>query len=97
MKKYKFIYSSHALNDIEDTVRYYNKQQKGLGKRFAAQVQLALRSIKNNPHFATVRYDDVRCARVPKFPYMVHYTIDEQTHQVIIAAVYSTHQQPLGD
>lgn len=97
MKKYKVIFSSHALNDIEDAVSYYNGQQKGFGKKFAAQVQMALKSVKNNPHFASVRYDDVRCAMVPKFPYLVHYTIDEQTRTVIIAAVYSTHQKPLSE
>jgi plasmid stabilization system protein ParE len=97
MKKYKVIYSPHALIDLEDAVYYYNEQQKGLGKRFAGQVQLTLKSIKNNPHFASFRYEDVRCAQVPKFPYLVHYTIDEDTRTVLIAAVYSTHQQPLGE
>jgi plasmid stabilization system protein ParE len=28
MKKYKFIYSPHALTDLEDAVYYYNEQQK---------------------------------------------------------------------
>ena len=60
MKKYKVIYSPHALIDLEDAVYYYNEQQKGLGKRFAAQVQLALKAIKANPHFASFRYEDVR-------------------------------------
>lgn len=62
MKKYKVIFSPHALTDLEDAVYYYNEQQKGLGKRFAGQVQLALKSIKTNPHFASFRYEDVRCA-----------------------------------
>ena len=97
MTRYKVIYSAHALTDLEDAVEYYNGQQKGLGKRFAAQVQLALASIKKNPHFASFRYEDVRCAQVPKFPYLVHYTIDEDSRTVLIAAIYSTHQQPLGE
>ena len=97
MTKYTVIYSPHALTDLEEAVYYYNEQQKGLGKRFAGQVQLALKSIKANPHHASFRYDDVRCAQVPKFPYLVHYTIDEATRTVLIAAVYSTHQQPLGE
>jgi hypothetical protein len=96
MKTYRVNFSPHALADLEDAVCYYNEQQKGLGKRFAGQVQLALKSIKANPHFASFRYDDVRCTQVPKFPYLVHYTIDETTHTVLIAAIYSTHQKPLG-
>jgi hypothetical protein len=52
---------------------------------------------QNNPHFASFRYEDVRCAQVPKFPYLVHYTINEDTRTIFIAAVYSTYQQPLGN
>jgi hypothetical protein len=70
---------------------------EGLGKRFTGQVQLVLKPIKINPHFAYIRYEDVCCAQVPKFPYLVHYTIDEDSRTVLIAAVYSTHQQPLGE
>jgi plasmid stabilization system protein ParE len=66
MTRYKVIYSAHALTDLEDAVYYYNQQQKGLGKRFAPQVQLALASIKKNPHFASFRYSAVpRCRSSP--------------------------------
>jgi plasmid stabilization system protein ParE len=94
MKKYQVIFSPLALNDIEQVVGYYNEQQHGLGKRFAAQVQVTLTAIKKNPFFASVRYDDVRCAQVKKFPFLVHYIIDEDSSIVTIAAVYSTYQEP---
>ncbi|GGA93944.1 type II toxin-antitoxin system RelE/ParE family toxin [Puia dinghuensis] len=97
MTRYKVIYSPHALIDLEDAVYAYNRMQRGLGKRFAAQVQQALRSIKSNPHFASFRYDEVRCAQVPRFPYLVHYTIDEEARIVLIAAIYSTRQKPLWE
>jgi len=38
-----------------------------------------------------------RCAQVPKFPYLVHYTIDETTRTVLIAAVYGTRQEPFWE
>jgi len=44
--------------------------QPGLGKRFASQLLLTLNAIKRNPFFASVRYDDIRCAQVKKFPYL---------------------------
>ena len=68
MKKYKVIYSPHALTDLEDAVYYYNEQQKGLGKRFVAQVQLALKSIKNNhtlPPFVMRMCAAPRCLSSP--------------------------------
>lgn len=94
MKKYQVVFSRLALDDIEQAVTYYNKQQKGLGKRFATQIQVALTAIKRNPFFASIRYENVRCAQVPKFPFLVHYLIDETSATVTIAAVYSTYQQP---
>lgn len=97
MKKYIVVFSPLALNDIEQAVTYYNEHQKGLGKRFALQVQQALSAIKRNPLFASIRYEDIRCAQVSKFPFLIHYKIDEATSTVTIAAVYSTYQQPLWE
>lgn len=73
MKKYRVIFSTRALNDLEDAVYYYNEQQKGLGKRFAGQVQLALKSIKANPHIAPLDTKMCVCAQVLGVLYLVHY------------------------
>ncbi len=94
MKRYTVVFFPLALDDIELTVEYYQKQQAGLGKRFAAQLHLALNAIKRNPFFASVRYDDIRCTAIKKFPYLVHYHIDETELLVTIIAVYPTHKEP---
>jgi hypothetical protein len=95
MRKYKFVFSPHAINDIEQACAYYNEQQKNLGKRFVKQVDTTIESIRQSPFYSGIRYDHVRCAVVPKFPFLIHYTIDEKQKLVTIAAVYNTHQQPL--
>jgi hypothetical protein len=95
MKRFKLQFSPHALNDIEEATAYYNLQQPGLGKRFAKQVLVITQSIKTNPEFASVRYDDIRCAAVAKFPFLVHYTFEKENNLVTILAVYSTYRDPL--
>ena len=95
MKSFTVIFSPVAIDDVEKTVDYYEEQQPGLGKRFAAQLQLTLNVIKRNPFFASVRYDDIRCAAIKKFPYLVHYYIDENELLITIIAVYSTYKEPL--
>lgn len=95
MKNHKIVFSPHAINDIEEATAYYNQHQKGLGKRFVLQVQQTLKRIKTNSFFAAVRYEDVRCAKISTFPFLIHYTIDEINHTIIIASVYSTYRQPL--
>ncbi len=94
MKRYTVVFSPLALDDIEQTVDYYQKQQPELGKRFAAQLQLRLNAIKRNPFFASVRYDDIRCTAIKKFPYLVHYHIEETQLMVTIIAVYPTYKEP---
>ncbi len=94
MRNFAVTFSPLAFEDIEQAFDYYEKQRKGLGDRFTAQLQLTLNSIKNNPFFASVRYDDIRCAQVKKFPYLIHYHIHEKELLVTISAVYPTHKEP---
>ena len=95
MKNFAVIFSPIAIDDAEQAVDYYEEKQAGLGKRFAGQLKNTLNSIKRNPFFASVRYDDIRCAAVKKFPYLVHYHINEKELIVTIVAVYSTYKEPL--
>lgn len=95
MKSYAIIFSLVTFDDVEKVVEYYEEKQTGLGKRFATQLQLTLNSIKSNPFFATIRYDDIRCTSLKKFPYLVHYHINEDEQIITILAVYSTYKEPL--
>lgn len=51
------------------------------------------RILSLNPHFQ-VRYDDVRCLPMKTFPYMIHFIIDEDLHQVVILGVINTFKNP---
>jgi hypothetical protein len=97
MRKYKIVFSIHAIDDVEKACEYYNQEQRNLGKRFVKQVATTINSIRLNPYYSGVRYDDVRCAIIKKFPFLIHYTIEEKNKQITIAAVYSTHQEPLWE
>src|SRR5580658_7060304 len=97
MTRYKVIFSPHALDDIENACEYYNEQQRNLGKRFVKQVESTLQSIRTNPFYTSIRYYTIRCAVVSKFPFLIHYTIDEKDNIITITAVYSTYQEPLWE
>lgn len=94
MKKFRFIYSPLALQDIEEAKDYYEKIQNGLGRKFVSRLQSTVLAIKRNPYFSSIRYDDIRCAQIKRFPYLIHYHINENEFIVIIVAVYSTHREP---
>ena len=97
MKDFSIVFSPFSLEDAEQAVAYYEEQQAGLGKKFALNLQLILNAIKRNPYYTSIRYEDIRCAGIKRFPFLVHYHINEESFQVTIIAVYSTHQEPLGE
>jgi len=61
-----------AHNDIQQGIDYYNLQQKGFGKKFHRAVKKSIFSIRENPFFQ-IRYDEIRCLPVNKFPFMIHF------------------------
>jgi hypothetical protein len=82
-----------ALEDIQEAIYYYNSQQKELGNRFYNEVEKPLELLKRNPFFQ-IRYDDVRCLPIKRFPFMIHFFITENNKIVIIYAVINTHKNP---
>jgi plasmid stabilization system protein ParE len=91
---YKSIILPLAKEDIREAALWYNKQSKGLGKRFTAEVREKVRFIRQNPQASNVRYEDVRTVVLNIFPFMIHYTIDESNKTVIISAVFHTSRDP---
>jgi plasmid stabilization system protein ParE len=83
-----------ARQDIGNAAKWYNERQAGLGKRFTQHVQQKVRFITQNPYAVAVRYDETRTAVLDVFPYMIHFSIDNDKKQLIISAVLSTHRDP---
>ena len=94
MGKYKIVIDSAALQDIQDATDWYNQQSNGLGSRFQKQVKSQVNNLKRNPHSYYVRYNDVRCMLVKKFPFLVHFVINSDEHTVEIFAVIHTSRHP---
>ena len=92
MPKFSIKYAPEALQEIKQIVEYYNRLSAGLGNRFNQQLLAAIKALKNNPHYNSFRYDEVRLAVVDKFPYAAHYTVDGML--VKIQAVLAFKQNP---
>ena len=82
-----------AINDIQSGIDYYDNQQIGLGEKFESTVFDQITSLELNP-FYQIRYDDVRCLPIKSYPYMLHFTVDENQQNVIIRAVLHTSLDP---
>ena len=73
---------------------YYNSLVDGLGLRFKKNLLAAIKILKLNPVYNSFRYDEVRFAIVKKFPYAIHYTIDQTKNIIKIQAVLGFSQNP---
>jgi mRNA-degrading endonuclease RelE of RelBE toxin-antitoxin system len=82
-----------AGEDIQEGIDWYNEQQTGLGKEFHAAVKAHIKKLQTNP-FYQVRYDNVHCLPLKKYPYMIHFTINEESRVVVVHAVLNTSRDP---
>ena len=94
MNRYEIKISHEALDDIQFATDWYNNQVEGLGKRFQKQVINQIGKLKNTAEIHVIRYKDVRCMVIKKFPFMVHFTLDTQKGILTVYAVLHTSRNP---
>ncbi|MFA6401703.1 MAG: type II toxin-antitoxin system RelE/ParE family toxin [Salinivirgaceae bacterium] len=94
MKKYKVKIEPEALADIQEITDWYNEAQAGLGKRFQKTTIKLINTLSKDPQVYAIRYKEIRCALIKKFPYMTHYYINDENYTVEVLAVISTDRNP---
>ncbi len=78
-----------ALADIQQAIDYYDEQQIGLGNKFATTLEKYFNTISKNPCYQ-IRYNNVRCLPLKKFPFMIHYCMEEKIRTVFVVSVFHT-------
>ena len=92
--KFKVEYNPDFYDDITQAVDWYNEKQAGLGDRLFRNIRKQTAKLPTTAlHFA-IKYDDIRCICIEKFPYLVHYRINEQTKTVKVEALFHTSRDP---
>jgi plasmid stabilization system protein ParE len=94
MKPYKVRISPDALLDIQEATNWYNEQVPKLGTRFQDDTKNQINKLKNNALKHSIRYADVRCALIKKFPFLIHFVVDEDNQLVEIFAILHTSRNP---
>jgi mRNA-degrading endonuclease RelE of RelBE toxin-antitoxin system len=83
-----------AYKDIQETSEWYEMQLKGLGLRYKNQTKKQINFLKKNPYLFAIKYNEVRCRKIEKFPFLIHYTIEEELKVITIFAVFHTSRSP---
>lgn len=90
---FTIVLDQRAIEDIQESISYYENQQTDLGKRFEKHIDEHLSLLAENPFFQ-IRYDSVRCLPLATFSHMIHYTIEEENRLVVVHAVFHTARDP---
>lgn len=83
-----------ALNDIQETFEWYEMQLKGLGLRYKTQTKRQINSLKKDPYLFSIKYNEIRCRKIEKFPFLIHYLVNENTKTVTVFAIFHTSRNP---
>lgn len=86
------VFSSGALEEVEEAVKYYEDEVKGLGKAFLQKLGDAIREIKSFPSSSRIIRADYRRYLLHRFPYGVIYLIDNGF--IFVAAVMHLKRKP---
>lgn len=91
---FKIRIDPEALDDILESATWYDQQSSGLGARFKKQVKSQINQLKQNALAHGIRYNDVRCAQVRRFPFLIHYVVDVSERKVEVFAVLHAGRHP---
>jgi plasmid stabilization system protein ParE len=90
----KIYISTFAKADLSDASKWYENQQKGLGRRFLNEMKEAFDIISKNPVAFPIRYNDYRIYYTKLFPYGIHYQYIVNDNKIQIKAVFHTARNP---
>ncbi len=66
-----------AFNDIQEIVEWYEMHLKGLGLRYKTETKKQINSLQKDPYLFSIKYNEIRCRKIKKFPFLIHYTFDD--------------------
>ena len=92
--KYNVRILTPARQDLQESMQWYDEQKKGLGKLFYTAVKARISYLKQNPLHYPVTYRDLHQAPAHRFPYQLHYQVDQDKKYVIILAITHTSRDP---
>ncbi len=91
---YSLSYFEDALHDLKIAKSWYKQQQSGLDQRFSYSIKSTILLVQKSPFAFAIRYRNIRIAFPKKFPYGIHFYIDEEKQQIVIIAIIHNKRNP---
>lgn len=91
----KVTWDAEAGCELNCSALYYARRGGAeLGERFLNSVEQVIERIQRAPDLYRPAFEDVRKARLPRFPYHLVYWLDTDTDSIHILAVAHTSRKP---
>jgi plasmid stabilization system protein ParE len=91
---YKINLLPDAYSDIKEIIDWYNRAERGLGKKFYESLKSKFKKISINPLHYQLSFNESRSASLDKFPYQIHFKVDQPVRIVIVFAITHTSRNP---
>jgi hypothetical protein len=85
-------FNSHVVSDLQKGIDWYDSISLRLGNRFRSEVRAQFREIADQPARFGLAFDDVRFARLSRFPYLILF--HEANHVIMVLGVLHAASDP---
>lgn len=93
---YTLNFDSRVADDEKHAYQYYiDLHAKDSADLFLEQVNQIYDLLEQNPFLFRVYYNNIHCAVLKNFPYLIHYQISKTKRNVLVIAIYPTSKKPL--
>jgi len=90
-KTYKIITLYNAVLDLKEAKKWYKTQSNTAFNGFINAYEKASKSLQKQP-YRTPHRDKYNIFIIPKYPYVIFYTVEESSKTIILTAVFNTYQ-----
>jgi len=89
---FSVVFRRIAKREFDDAISWYQDRREGLGREFSVAVEEQLGRIAVSPNqFACIR-GDVRRAVLQRFPYSIHFIIEDD--RIVVLAIFHARRAP---
>jgi plasmid stabilization system protein ParE len=86
--------SRRAISDLHVILDYLNMRNPGAAKRVRSAIDNALNLLTSFPTIGVVHERDVRKYVMPRFPYLIYYSIAEREQEIRIITIRHAARRP---
>ena len=92
---YTIQFSPEATDDLTKILGWYKEQPTpNLQKKFITAISTAFKVLEKSPKSYALRFKNVRCATIKKYPYLVYYWVDDALQIINIVAILHQARHP---